>query len=296
MSGVTEPLLGFGEKAPAAVERIGLATPVPEGLVLHPASALVELGVGELDEVEGIGDQGGPGHHDLEHPPVGAREVEGAVLDAFTKRARLFGQPGDGLGTAATRDDVEELAGSDVDDLGGEVLAVRGTGPHHEHLVEPEGAHLADAFLIRVEQGFAIGDDGVVHGVPVAAELLGHLVDAARTTADLDRRPPSRPRGQHLARPGNPIILLGPRAHGAVPVGTHPPALVPHQAGRALEEREVDQLNRGAVLDPGEDPAPRTPHERGRRFDVDPGHAIGTVFGAQEGDTGKSDHPLQRAR
>jgi hypothetical protein len=40
---VVEPLLGLGQQAPAAIEGIGLAAPMTEGLVLHPASALVEL-------------------------------------------------------------------------------------------------------------------------------------------------------------------------------------------------------------------------------------------------------------
>ena len=108
---VVEALLGLGQQAPAPIEGIGLAAPVAERLVLHPPAALVELGVGELGDVEGIGDQGGVGHHDLEDASIGAGQVEGAELDALTERRRLLGQPGHGLGTASTRDDVEELAG-----------------------------------------------------------------------------------------------------------------------------------------------------------------------------------------
>ena len=33
---------------------------------------------------------------------------------------------------------------------------------------------------------------------------------------------------------------------GTVPIGAHPSALVPHQPGRAPEQREVDQLDRGS--------------------------------------------------
>ena len=93
--------------------------------------------------MEGIGDQGGPGHHDLEHMPVGAGEIEGAELDAVPERSSLIRQPVHGFGTAPTRDDVEQLSGSDVDDLGREVLTVVGAEPDHEHLVEPEGGDLA---------------------------------------------------------------------------------------------------------------------------------------------------------
>ena len=126
---VVESLLSLGEEASAPVERVGLAAPMPEGLVLHPSPALVELGVGELDHMERIGDQGGIGHHDLEHASIGAREVERAELDALQECRRPLSQPGHGLGAAPTRDDVEELTGTDVDDLGGEVLAVVGTDP-----------------------------------------------------------------------------------------------------------------------------------------------------------------------
>ena len=44
---LTEAFFGLGQQAAAAVERIVFVTTVPHGLVLHPASALVELGVGQ---------------------------------------------------------------------------------------------------------------------------------------------------------------------------------------------------------------------------------------------------------
>jgi hypothetical protein len=43
---------GHHQPASGAVERIVLAAPMAEGLVLHPASALIERGVGELHDVE----------------------------------------------------------------------------------------------------------------------------------------------------------------------------------------------------------------------------------------------------
>jgi len=66
--------------------------------------------------VEGIGDQGGIAHHDLEHEPVstGSGQIKGAELDALTEGSRLLSQAAYGVGTPATGDDVEELAGSDV--------------------------------------------------------------------------------------------------------------------------------------------------------------------------------------
>jgi hypothetical protein len=73
---------------------------VPGGLVLDMPSALVELGVGEFADVERISHQGGSGNHDLEHPPVGTGEVDGAELDVLAKGPALSCQPADGIGTA----------------------------------------------------------------------------------------------------------------------------------------------------------------------------------------------------
>jgi len=51
-AGLVETLIGFGQQAPAPVQRVVLAAPVPAGVVLDPAAALIELGVGQLDDME----------------------------------------------------------------------------------------------------------------------------------------------------------------------------------------------------------------------------------------------------
>ncbi|HEV8065688.1 MAG TPA: hypothetical protein VGP46_12675 [Acidimicrobiales bacterium] len=56
---VFEALVGHREEPPAAVERVVLPAPVAEGLVLHPPAALVELLVGQLDDLERVSHQGG---------------------------------------------------------------------------------------------------------------------------------------------------------------------------------------------------------------------------------------------
>ena len=70
---------------------------------------------------------------------------------------------------------------------------MEGPAPHEEHLVEPERADVAEALGV-VDERLAVGDDGVVDGVPVTAELPGHLVDAPCAPADLSvaQRPAGR--------------------------------------------------------------------------------------------------------
>ena len=137
-----------------------------------------------------------------------------------------------------------------------------------------------------------VGDDGVVDGVPVTAQIHGHLVHAPGVTTDLGGGAPGGSGGEHLSRSGDPVVLLGPRTHRAVGIGARPPALVPHQAGGTTEERQIDQLHPGAILHPGDRPTVRTAKAGGLGLHVDPGLAVGTVFTAEEGDHRKSDHPL----
>ena len=60
---VVEAFVGLGEQPPGPVQRIGFVTPMAESVVLHPASAFVELGVRQLHEMERISDLDRSGEH-----------------------------------------------------------------------------------------------------------------------------------------------------------------------------------------------------------------------------------------
>ena len=51
-----EAFVGDGHQLADPVERIGLASPVPDGLVLHPSAGLVEHEVGELHDMKRVRD------------------------------------------------------------------------------------------------------------------------------------------------------------------------------------------------------------------------------------------------
>jgi hypothetical protein len=68
---VVEAFVGLREQAAGPVERIVLVAPVAEGLVLHATADLVETLVGQLRDVERIGDLGRPGQHRVEGQPPG---------------------------------------------------------------------------------------------------------------------------------------------------------------------------------------------------------------------------------
>ena len=99
--------------------------------------------------MERIGHLGGPGHHGVEDGPIGTREIEGCPLDPRAELEPLVIEPLRRPAGASTRDDIEELAGSDIHDRGGELLTAITAPTHEEHLVEPERTDVSKAPGVR---------------------------------------------------------------------------------------------------------------------------------------------------
>jgi hypothetical protein len=78
----------------------------------------------------------------------------------------------------AAPDDVEELTGSHVDELGGELLAPVAAGSPEQHLVEPEGVDGAVAGGV-VDEQLAIGADSMRTSSSVQL-FIGHSGSAQR--------------------------------------------------------------------------------------------------------------------
>ena len=149
----------------------------PKTSVLDAASALVELLIGEFDDVKRIGHLGGVGQGLVKDRSVGAREIQGAVGDVGEELRPLGVQPRRGLDTASTRHDVEQLSACDVHDLGGELLAVVLALAHEEHLIETQRAHQGETRRVIIHQCDAVGQHGIIHGVPVTAEFAALCVN-----------------------------------------------------------------------------------------------------------------------
>jgi hypothetical protein len=294
---LVEALVGLGEQTPGPVERVVLSAPVAEGLVLDPAAALVELRVRQLHEVERVSDEGGVSEAVLEG--LAAGEVEHPVADGVAPRLGAGLEPGAGTGGAAAGHHVEQLGagpGGDVDDGGAPVLGPAAAPPAEQCLVEAQGAHLPDTGRV-LHKGGAVGDDGVVDGVPVAAELPGDLGHGAAQSADLFRHPPPRPVRHRPTRRGHPRVLAGERSRRAALVGTEQSVLVPHQPGRAPEARQVGELHGRAVLDP-HGPTARPARQRllGPGLDVHSDRLAGLVLDAEDAHIRKANKQLADAR
>jgi hypothetical protein len=93
-----------------------LVAAVTHRLVLHSAAALIEFGVGELHDVERIGDLGGVRNHGVEHAAIGPGQIQRRPGDPGEPFGAALGEPAARLDAAASRDHVEERAGADIDD------------------------------------------------------------------------------------------------------------------------------------------------------------------------------------
>ena len=169
-----------------------------------------------LHQMEGVGDLDRVGEHGVERQPPRTRQVQHGPADGVAPRVGPLIQPGTGAGGGAALDHIEQLAGFDVDDRGRPRLGPPAALPGEEHLIEPERGHRADAVGVLDQRG-AIGDHGVVDGVPIRAELDGDLVDRATPPSDLFAGPSAGPiRHRHPAT-GDTIFVLEPRPHRTAP-------------------------------------------------------------------------------
>ena len=272
-------------------QRVVLPAPVPERLVLDPPAALVELGGHVADHVELVGHQPGIGQHLVEHMAIGGGQVEGARADSSAPLSPLPLDPALGLFAPAIRDQVEQLSPFHVDQCGHEVLDAPLARLHEEVLVEPEGVDRAES-VGMVDQGRAEREHGVVDGVPVATEHGRHLVDGPTVLTDLDRRPSSGSVGQSQSRPGDPLIDLGPRTHRAGLLRTAPPALVPMEADRRTEGREVDEGHDSPPLERGHRATRMAAVDRGVGLNVQFDRVVGMADRAEHRHVGETDEQL----
>jgi len=132
---------------------------------------------------------------------------------------------------------------------------------HEEHLVQTQGRHVTEALLV-VDEGFAVAQEGVVDGVPGAAQLFGDLLNAAPVFADLFREPTTRSVGRQVPRERDATVLLGPGPRRTQSVRAEEPTFVPDQADRTAVDRQVHERHQRPVLHAGHDPALGTAHHR----------------------------------
>jgi hypothetical protein len=96
--------------------------------------------------------------------------------------------------------------------------------------------------------------------VPIAAELLGELGDAAGHPSHLLGRA-SGPRRHRAAFGRDLVVDLCPATHLAVRVTAHVPALHPDRRRRPPEALQVDERDWGSALGLGDRAAHRAPDE-----------------------------------
>ena len=236
-----EPLAGDREPAACSPQRVVASVAVAEGLVLHTTAALVERGVGELHDVERIGDLVGVGQHRVEHRPVRGGQIERRPLDLGPPGVVAGGEPAARLDTVAARHDVEELAAANVDDLGRPSLGAELADLGEQCLVEPERVDGADPVGV-IDQLLADRDHCVHHGVPATAQIARHIGDRAAVAADLQRRPPSCPCRQRATSRGDLGVVVAP----AAPTARAAPALLAHtnRVGRPNTGRSTSTTSR----------------------------------------------------
>ena len=104
--------------------------------------------------------------------------------------------------------------------------------------------------------------------MPVAAELLSHLVDGATTASDILGGSQRRTSRELHPRMGDAIVLLGPASIRTISVFAAPSALVPVQRRRLAAELQINENDLSPALQLGRNPTDPTSGSLGDRLDV----------------------------
>lgn len=171
------------------------------------------------------GDLGGVGKHRVEHPAVAGRQIERRPLDPGPPRlitaseppVRLDGGPGRrrrrGAARGGRRRSESTTTGCGTDRCG-------------RTASRPSRAQSRSRSDRVIDELLTDRDDSVHHRMPAAAEIAGDIGDRPAVPADLDRRPPRRPGGQHATGRGDRGVVVAPAAATRAPTTA---LLAPHQ-------------------------------------------------------------------
>lgn len=288
---LAEVLLAHEQHAAGSVERVTPPAAMAELFGLDAAADLVEAAVGEGDEVEGVDDLSGGGEGGRVDGGVGARHVEGAEADPLAPTERLVHyEAGDG-GVLAGGQDIDDLVVLDVAH-GGRVVTLSVAREMHERgLVQAYGAGVVEPSAVRLQQRTPVGGDGLVHRVPVTAQLKGHLGDGP-SPSDQDRRPLRRPRREPAVL-GRDAVVGEHEAPLRTPlVGAVPAVLAPGQVHRRAVDGKVDIADHRTLLHPCRATAGRASHLGQGLFDHEL-HLAATALEMEDANILQADHGLE---
>jgi len=275
-------------------QRVSIAAPVAEGVVLDAAAGLVEHEVRQLDDVKWIGNLSCVREHRVEHRPIRARQIQRCPLDRLTPCGGLLGEPCAPCGGVATWDDIEELTAGDVNDLGRPDSMAELAESAEQHLIKPDRCRCTDAVRV-IDQRSAMVHESVHHGVLVTAEIAGDLGDGSAMPADLERRPPASPVSDRRTLICDAIVDLDEGHHTAHDVRTAPALLRPDQAGPAAEARQIDEFDLEAIMQPHRPTTCRAGRSLGAGGDRDP-QELGPVADTDHVDIGQANEQFAHAR
>ena len=238
------------------------AAAVAEGVVLGSTPCLVEAVVGETDHMKRISDLTSLGQRHLETAPIRPREIQSAPSDTVTPRRGLRQQPPDRCLRVATSDYVEQLAAGHVHDRGAPPSSPPTTLTTEQGLIKPQRLHRTHPVTVRGQQRLTPTQHRFVDCVPVTTQLGSDIRHRTRVTAHRCRRPAPRAACQRRTNRRDLVVGFGERTRHTICGRAEPAMLVPHQAHRPPERRQIHQPHQTDVFGPHQPAA--TPTHRPR--------------------------------
>ena len=202
------------------VERVVLAAAVAVDDLLDPAPAPVQRVAGQADDVERIHHRDASGSSSV---VAVLKPVKPSIATTSTPSRQACGrsaQPGLERGLRPAFDHVEQPRWAravtdrgEVDDHGDVLVAAPGVAP--DVLIDAEDLHAVEPGRIVDQGSLALGQHGVVGGVPPDAETFGDAGDGEVLNHDALQRPPQPAARELRPRFGGAAGVLAPHMGAA---------------------------------------------------------------------------------
>jgi len=178
------------------IQRVGLAAPVMQGLVLHAAADLVDATVPDPHDMERIGDAGGVIEVRGQPGPERLGQVRGHHADPGQPPGIRVGGPSPQVRRLVAFNHVDHDPRLEINQASRVDRRVAPVRPQERGLIDTEMRDRSDPAGV-IDQRSAVLDHRVHHWPPAHSELVGDARHGPGVLTDLAARLCARPTGQH---------------------------------------------------------------------------------------------------
>jgi hypothetical protein len=261
-------LLGRGQQQLAdAVQRVALASPMPQRGLLHATADLIDHRVGQPDGMEVVHHHGRMPKRADQRAGIPAPGVQRHHANLGQPSSRPSAKPAGHSGPGPVAYQVQQPAALQVHQAGDPPGGRQARRLAEAGLIQPKRGHILQPPRV-IHQRPAVVSHRPHHRLPANPEVTGHRRHRVGVLADPPAGLGAGPLGQYHPR-SDPSYPLSPGPHPTSRLPTAPDPLAPAQHHRPATNRQVTHPDHPATVRSGSHPAAHAADHRGRGLDIE---------------------------